>query len=213
MTTYQNRAFANENIVVDGNRYVACSFRSVGLIYRGGDLPVFEGCTFNGMTLQLGSTALSTVRYLSGLHQGGIVAPVEATLKRIEAGPPSSDAARRYNPEYIGTNWGTLGVYSLILVAATMVLLLAFHYGLQVFPRAQVLNGDTPRPLSAQIPLELMPALPDELAVTYDGLRQSQLELVTSYGWVDEAQGVVHIPVDAAMDQLLNSDGFPVAGE
>lgn len=213
MTTYQNRAFANENIVVDGNRYVACSFRSVGLIYKGGDLPVFEGCTFQGISLQLGGSALSTVRYLSGLHQGGFVAPVEATLRRIEAGPPSPEAARRYNPEYTGTNWGTLGFASLILVGVTVLLLLAFHYGLQVFPRTQILNADTPRPISAQIPLELMPALPNELAVAYDELRESQLQMVNSYGWVDEAQGVVHIPVDAAMDQLLASNGFPAAGE
>jgi hypothetical protein len=213
MTTYQNRAFANQNIVVDGNRYVACSFRNVGLVYTGGDLPSFEGCTFQSISLQLGGAALSTVRYLSGLHQGGIVAPVEAALKRIEAGPPSPEAARRYNPEYVGTNWGTLGFASLILIGVTVVLLLALHYGLQVFPRTQILNGDPPRPLAAQIPLELMPALPDELAVVYDELRESQLGLVTTYGWIDEAQGVVHIPVDAAMDQMLRNNAFPVAGE
>jgi hypothetical protein len=42
--------------------------------------------------------------------------------------------------------------------------------------------------------------------------RAAQDELLNSYGWVDEKSGIVRIPVDRAMDIMLQK-GFPVRGE
>jgi hypothetical protein len=39
-----------------------------------------------------------------------------------------------------------------------------------------------------------------------------QLDVLNSYGWVDQPQGVVHIPINRAMDLLLKQ-GFPVRPE
>jgi hypothetical protein len=43
---------------------------------------------------------------------------------------------------------------------------------------------------------------------------EQQLSVLNSYGWVDQPNGVVHIPIDQAMDLLLKQ-GFPTrpAGE
>lgn len=216
MTLIQNQTYTNETLRVDGNRYVGCTFVRCGLVYQGGELPVFERCTFSGVSLQLAGESLSTLRYLSGMHQGGMKASVEALLGRIEAGTPKKQVESDrlpYDPEYTGTNWGRLGAYSLLLIVITGALLVALHYGLQVFPRTEILEGDTVRPIAAQNEYDLMPALPVELENQYDAVRQNQLEQITTYGWVDEAAGIARIPVDEAMDVLLENGGFPVAGD
>jgi hypothetical protein len=212
MTIFQNQAFSNQNLVVDGNRYVACTFTDCALVYNGGDLPVFDRCDLRGMTLQLGGAALSTVRFLSGLHQGGFTKPVEAALQRIETTAARSRRQTRfYNPEYTGTNWGRLGWYGLLMFIGTLLLLMALHYGLQEFPRTQILEGETTRPISSQLSLDLMPRLPDELGETYDALSESQRAQVNGYGWVDQEAQIAHIPVERAMDLLLENGGLPAA--
>jgi hypothetical protein len=37
--------------------------------------------------------------------------------------------------------------------------------------------------------------------------------LLTSYGWVDQANGVVRIPIEAAMDLIIERDEIPVRPE
>jgi hypothetical protein len=213
MTTYQNALFAQQNVIVDGNRYVGCTFSNCGLVYDGGELPVFDRCTFQGISVQLGGSALTTVRYLSGLHQGGLAKPVEALLNRIETGPvDKSQPKPRYNLEAVGSNWGQLGAISLLLFGVTALLLAALHYGMNVYPR-QVLESEETRPLTTQLAYDLMPSHPDELVSAYDSKRQAQLDQIGTYGWVDQTQQVAHIPVETAMDLLLENDGFPAAGE
>ena len=41
-------------------------------------------------------------------------------------------------------------------------------------------------------------------------LKSAQLDKLHSYGWVDQATGVVHIPIDEAMRPLSERDGFTV---
>jgi hypothetical protein len=53
-----------------------------------------------------------------------------------------------------------------------------------------------------------MPALPADLSVQYDEWKAEQLEQLNSYGWVDQANGIAHIPVETAMD-LLAEQGLP----
>jgi hypothetical protein len=40
-------------------------------------------------------------------------------------------------------------------------------------------------------------------------LRQSEDERLASYGWVDQASGVVHIPIDEALRLLSERNGVP----
>ncbi|HEY7113555.1 MAG TPA: hypothetical protein VIA45_11545 [Thermoanaerobaculia bacterium] len=45
-------------------------------------------------------------------------------------------------------------------------------------------------------------------------LREEEKERLTTYGWVDEKTGVVHIPIDRAMDAVVRNGlpRFPVPG-
>lgn len=42
-------------------------------------------------------------------------------------------------------------------------------------------------------------------------LRQGQIEKLSSYGWVDQGQGVVHIPIDDAMRIVAERGGIPAS--
>jgi hypothetical protein len=93
---------------------------------------------------------------------------------------------------------------SLVVIAGLIVSRVVFHY----FVGHQGLGP----PAS---PFENVRTLPPEprLQVTAPkDLRQykaAQDEILNSYGWVDRQAGVVRIPVDRAMDLLLQR-GFPV---
>src|SRR5690606_3435202 len=44
-------------------------------------------------------------------------------------------------------------------------------------------------------------------------LKQGQVEKLTSYGWVDQGTGVVHIPIDDAMRIVAERGGVPTSGQ
>lgn len=205
MATLQNETFKNQNVVVDGHRFERCTFTNCGLIYEGGELPTFDRCKFKSVNIQLAGSALRTTQYLSGMYQGGMAKPVEAVLTRLETtgADLTGQRPRPYNPVYTGTNWGRLAGYSGLLLFVTVLLLAAFFYGLQYAPFNQVLRGDTPRPLTVQRTYNIMPGLPVELGETYAEITAAQKDMLNSYGWVDEANGIAHIPISQAMDLLL----------
>ena len=47
------------------------------------------------------------------------------------------------------------------------------------------------------------PRLQVEPTVDMDQVRQSQEEMLNSYGWSDRASGTVRVPIDRAMDMLI----------
>jgi hypothetical protein len=47
------------------------------------------------------------------------------------------------------------------------------------------------------------PRLQVDPAVDLDQVRQSQNEMLNSYGWADKATGKVRVPIDRAMDMLI----------
>jgi hypothetical protein len=44
-------------------------------------------------------------------------------------------------------------------------------------------------------------------------LKQGQRDKLDSYGWVDQGQGVVHIPIDDAMRIVAERGGVPTSGQ
>ena len=44
-------------------------------------------------------------------------------------------------------------------------------------------------------------------------LRQEQLERLSSYGWVDQGAGVVHIPIEDAMRVVVERGALPAMGQ
>jgi hypothetical protein len=208
VATYQDKSFSNQAVLVDGNRYEKCSFINCNLMYRGGDLPVFDACVFQGGNIQLEGAAFKTVKYLSSLNREGLGDSVDTVITEVQAGNPTL-AARPLppTPEMLGTNFGQLGRVAGVLAVITLLLAAAIWYGAGVYPQ-NVLRQEPARPLSEQVPLSIMPQLPAELGVAYDQLRADQFERLGSFGWVDRQQGIVRIPIDAAMN-LVIQDGVP----
>ncbi len=99
------------------------------------------------------------------------------------ADPRQPDASREVgggDPSTSGTV--VVGVIGAILLFVAIVGLQALFYNAEQDVADQV-NRPDPRQLST--------------------LRAQQLEAINSYGWVDQQQGVVTIPIDRAMDVVV----------
>lgn len=95
---------------------------------------------------------------------------------------------------------GLLGTLLLVFVAAVV----AFRY----FARSQSL-GPPASPFADVRALPPQPRLQVEPRLDLQHLRQREDAILGSYGWVDPRAGVVRIPIDRAIDRLLEK-GLPV---
>jgi hypothetical protein len=66
---YTEQKFNENNVTVDFNEYIRCEFTNSKIIFTGGDLPVFEDCTFSNCQFTLQARADNTLGYLSFLYQ------------------------------------------------------------------------------------------------------------------------------------------------
>lgn len=210
MPTYRNERFSNQRVAVDGNRYEGCSFSDCRLVYAGGEMPTFSGCTFRQTNILLDDAADRTAQYLQSLYGLGLVVGAERVLSGIEGGevrtlgrpvPPP--------PEYTGRNYGKLGLYSGILAVITLLLGIALWYGYYFYPNQVVLQSDPARPLFNTPLLDLYPVLPEGLAEIYDANRAEQLERLDTFGWIDQRADIVRIPIDDAITVIVEEGGFP----
>jgi hypothetical protein len=90
------------------------------------------------------------------------------------------------------------------LVAVLLVAAKLFRY----FGTVQSL-GPPASPFANARVLPPAPRLQTGPRLDLQHLKQTQQELLHSYGWVDKSAGVVRIPIDRAMD-LLVQRGLPV---
>jgi len=114
------------------------------------------------------------------------------------------------NAEALGVNFGVLSRWSAVFIALAAVVFAVFFFGYWVSPFEQ-LEANPLEPLRQQVPLEVMPALPDELTVFYDGLTEEQFEVLESFGAGAVQEGNVSIPLETAIDLMLENDLFPIA--
>jgi hypothetical protein len=124
-----------------------------------------------------------------------------------EHGAPQAGQGERY--ERRDANVPALLKIALALFVTIAVAMLSmdgmFHYfakSQQLGPPASPFESEDVRVLPPQPRLQVQPKLDLK---TYC---QSQAKELNSYGWVDEHNGVVHIPIDRAMD-LIVSRGLP----
>ncbi len=115
----------------------------------------------------------------------------------------------KVNPVATGENYGELAVYAGIAVVITGLLVAAMWYGYYYYPLNTVLGGEEASPLREQVPLDIMPALPVELQMSYDEHTDEAIERISSYGVADEDAGTVRIPISEAQALLLD-EGFAV---
>jgi hypothetical protein len=101
---------------------------------------------------------------------------------------------------------------SVLWFAATLFLvivasMLSMRGLFDVYSKTQTLGpGATPFGNARTLPPE--PRLQVHPVADLNQMRESQNEILNSYGWVDRANGTVRIPIDRAMEMLLQR-GLP----
>jgi len=214
MTTFKNETFRNQEVVVDGNEYIDCNFVNCTLIHRGTASPDFIRCSFTSGRVQLEGDASRTTRYLSSLYAAGAGDSVEGVLKRMNKGLlPFTQRPAPCDPVATGNNNGRLAMYSAVMVAVTLFILFFFSWAGLTEPRNALDETSPAAPLRSQIPLELMPSLPAELAAEYDALRDGQLDELTSFDWVDQEAGTARIPIENAFTLLIEQQAASTAAD
>lgn len=94
----------------------------------------------------------------------------------------------------------------------TLVLLLALMAGVfRYFSKSQSL-GPPASPFADLRTLPPQPRLQVEPRMDLEHLRAREDAVLNSYGWVDPRAGIVRMPIDRAMDRLLQK-GLPVRAE
>jgi len=101
--------------------------------------------------------------------------------------------------------WLTTGLLVIIALAALAVWLLGFGF------RDRLVAGDPPPPALLEARLEHRPPAPnlqvDPRQQLLD-LRADEERILTTYGWVDESRGMTRVPIERAMDMLVEQ-GLP----
>jgi len=104
-------------------------------------------------------------------------------------------------------------VYTGIGLALTAVAVGFFVYGIFKYLGGHAIATIQSNPMSVedqQIPPA--PRLEEHPAIELQQLHASEDRMLSTYGWVDQKTGVVHIPIDRAMDLQLQR-GFPTRNE
>jgi hypothetical protein len=131
-----------------------------------------------------------------------------------------SDADLEYGPtpanaeyEHTDIDPGIASKFA-VWLAIAMVLSAGIVYGtFWLFEgRAQTFNAETQQfPLAVgQVKEPPTPRLQTQPFKDVWQLKQGQMERLTSYGWVDQGTGVVHIPIDQAMRLVAERGGLPM---
>ena len=96
-----------------------------------------------------------------------------------------------------------------LLVLVGLALVLMWFFARAAFEQEKA--GDPPPPLMIEARVQHQPPNPrlqSDPFAELDLLRAREEARLGSYGWVDQSAGVVHIPIDRAMD-LLVANGLP----
>jgi hypothetical protein len=118
--------------------------------------------------------------------------------------PESGNARKNPEVDYERTD---LSLTAVAIVALGILLLLGLAPLIMIgaFPRAR---GDVDRHLSITPP---EPRLQTDPAADLGAYVRKEQHLLDSYGWVDREHGIVHVPIEIAMQRLARTGipGFP----
>ena len=96
-------------------------------------------------------------------------------------------------------------IMAVILAATSLSLIFLFKH----FERADSPGSFVSAPFAGAQPLPPPPRIQPQPGVDIQNYDQSQQNLLNTYGWVDKQNGVVRLPIDRAM-QLLLERGLPL---
>lgn len=139
-------------------------------------------------------------------------AKAEATGEVNAGGVHDGRFGEKFDDELDVTSvvWVTVGV-----AVVTLVFFVGSWWLYQWLIRAEKTGATPPLPVVAAQEetrrLPMGPRLQSSPEAELEAMRHELGERLNGYGWVDEGAGVVHIPVDRAMDLVL-AEGLPAAG-
>ena len=93
------------------------------------------------------------------------------------------------------------GIGLAIMTATAMLLMIALFRYLATHQPSEEPVTEVAVPAQAQLPPQ--PRLQVTPSTDLQALRESEEKTLTTYDWVDRKQGVVRIPIDQAMDLLV----------
>jgi hypothetical protein len=85
MKVIEKETFTGGTVAVDGVQFKGCTFEDVALLYNGGEVPSFTNCQFDGVSLQFGSEAANTLKFLSAVRKRGFSNTVDQMLAQVTA--------------------------------------------------------------------------------------------------------------------------------
>jgi hypothetical protein len=87
----KNQTFTKEEIHMDFNHFVDCTFVDCNLIYHGFGPIGMEGCSFTDSRWTFADAAANTVQFMASLYKGageGGQKLIDATFENIKTGRP-----------------------------------------------------------------------------------------------------------------------------
>jgi hypothetical protein len=134
------------------------------------------------------------------------------------ASPPGSGPQAVYGDSDINAQvilWVAGGLFTFVLVTYVVVGGLFHYFGdrearlnRDALPMA---SQDAARPAEERIKAVPQPRLEGIEPATVAERRAADAARLERYGWVDEKQGIVHVPIDVAMKVLLEKKLLPAA--
>lgn len=137
---------------------------------------------------------------------------VEVTEKKVSTAGHDGRFGDHFDDEVSvsGVVWTTIGL------AVACVLGMLITWGMQGYyvERSQEAQA-SPSPIAEANERRLPdgPLLQRDPEGELEAMRHEMAERLGGYGWVDEAAGTVHIPIDKAMDLLVQQGSVAAAGE
>lgn len=100
-------------------------------------------------------------------------------------------------------------VYFALIVAGILVLaLLSLRWLFGYFQKAEDPGSFVAAPFAGERPLPPPPRIQPDPGADMQSYFQSQQDLLNSYGWIDRHNGIVRLPIDRAMELILQR-GLP----
>ena len=75
--------FNHETVALDGERFADCEFRGCRMVYRGGEAPSFDSCTFDDCDWRFEDAASRTLEFMKVVWGAGAKPLVQGLIKEI----------------------------------------------------------------------------------------------------------------------------------
>lgn len=83
MSKIASQTFKGTRVKLDGTQFEACYFDACTLVYAGGELPQFTGCSFNNTQFVLDGAAARSAAYIRMTFKAGAIHAVRDWLPEL----------------------------------------------------------------------------------------------------------------------------------